>query len=254
MKPLLPDERRSRLDSYDSGPTARGGGLYQAAVALTRVMLEAQERLGLGGHLVEIGVLEGRFSGLINHFRQPDEILFAIDPYYGPAGEDHPAMASARDWLSRHPPGLEGVVFLRQDSATVTPNQLRIRKRGVRFVHVDGDHRLEPAYQDFRLAGQILERGGILVVDDYYDRFSPGVAAALTKFMLLEGAWKFAPVASGGNKIFLTTSDHHWAYRKLLEEKTNFLAVRQHRDVDLYGHPCLMFDYQCPGMATRIED
>ena len=116
---------------------------------------------------------------------------------------------------------------MNRDSNTIKSHEITSigDPQAVRFFHVDGDHTENTAFNDFNLAGESLCDGGILVVDDYCDPFSPGVSVAFTRYMLQQGKNHFIPIAIGGNKHFLVKGPKGKLFSELLRKRSNIFQT-----------------------------
>jgi len=217
---------------YGQGPY--GGGVYLAAASITNVLMRMQAYFGLRGDLVEIGVLEGAYLHQLYSFLNEVEIYYAIDPY-----PKHPSLKEKvrSDFQSRY--GKEHRIHFVYESSIDISSEMFEREgsAGVRFVSIDGDHSEKYVLNDLVLAKEILINGGIIAVDDYFDRYSPGVSVAMTKFFIEKNNDKLAILISGGDKVFLTTKKDYPRYRLLFEKFTNINYVKSSSDIEWFGQP-----------------
>lgn len=167
-------------------------------------LLELQRRyvlpLGRGGSVLEIGVHHGRtLLGLAVSALEAGDRVVAVDPFgTGAAGQAwhdsprDPAMvdgARRRQLLEEHlqavfgcrlPQGLRLIEKRSQDvpRAEYLEGAFAGRARPYRLVHVDGSHEYDDVLADLRLAVELLDPAGLLVIDDVLAPRWLGVAAA----------------------------------------------------------------------------
>jgi hypothetical protein len=102
------------------------------------------------------------------------------------------------------------------DSTKLAPAKLRELAGGdIRLFSVDGGHTDEIVYSDTKLAEATLADGGIVIADDVFNDYWPGVATGTLRY-LNDGA-KLAPFLIGFNKVFFTQPEHSELYRNEVE-------------------------------------
>jgi predicted O-methyltransferase YrrM len=80
-----------------------------------------------------------------------------------------------------------------------------------RFISIDGGHTREVVFRDLETAYPMLQRGGIIALDDVFNHSTPGVVEGVTEFFLRRKP-ALAPFALCANKMFVTTPDFHDRY------------------------------------------
>ncbi|MBT7266100.1 MAG: class I SAM-dependent methyltransferase [Rhodospirillaceae bacterium] len=239
MEPTFSEEKDCDPTDVIIGQGEFGGGVFLAAAAITRVLLRLQQFLGINGDIAEIGVLEGAFAIQLVPFLKRHEVFYAIDPY-----NEYPNLKdTVKNRLVKAAVERDNLKFIHESSKHVsTENLAREKSPGIRFFSIDGDHTEKLVLNDLLLARDTIVDGGIIAVDDYFDRFSPGVSVAMTKYFMEMNQDRLAILISGGNKVFLTTSSEHSMYRTLLEKFTSINQSKSHRDVEWHGRSVLMVE------------
>ncbi|MGC5329158.1 class I SAM-dependent methyltransferase [Micromonospora sp. DT62] len=199
-------------------------------------LLEHQLRHGVRGHLAEIGVYLGRTAiHLGRHLRQ-DETLTVCDLFESPAPDEenqreiddyghYGDTVSVAAFLANYgafhakPP-----VVIKDDSARICD---AVEAAAFRFVHVDASHLYVHVRQDIASARQMLTAAGVVVVDDYRARHSPGVGAAVWEAVLLHG---LHPLMVTERKFYGTW----WPNEPLQESLLEFVS----------SHPTITADIQ----------
>lgn len=104
--------------------------------------------------------------------------------------------------------------MLEQDSKTVAPDTILGALGGpCQFLSVDGDHTMEGAMHDLRLAEAVTAPGGIVALDDIPNFNCPGVTEAIMRHSLVE-SHALAPFLLVSNKLFLTQKAFCETYRR----------------------------------------
>lgn len=220
------------------GHAAIPGWITPGALSAAILFNGLQARLGVAGHVCEIGVHHGRFFLALSLLRQPGERALAIDVFdlqefnVDKSGQGDLAAfkANVASWLGPDP----AVEVLKADSLSVTGADVRRRLGGrVRLFSVDGSHTCRHTLNDLRIAEDCLAEGGIVFLDDFLNPAWPGVMEAVVRY--LDGPdrpGRLAPVGYGENKFFLTTKGAAKAYGDLFAKIFRDL-LRSHKKVEL---------------------
>ncbi len=189
------------------------GWLHQGAAIRTIDMLEFQERSGVTGSLLEIGIYCGKYlSILMRHAARSKSVAFGIDTFQMAGVEkviQHLSSATARTGK----PALHLMSLSTDLTASRVLGHLTARAR---FISVDGSHERDDVHWDLELAEQVLGPGGIVAVDDFINPLTFGVNEATHLFFVRPR--RLVPWAYIENKLFL--SDRAWAprLRAMLEQ------------------------------------
>jgi hypothetical protein len=222
---------------FGSGPY--GGGMFLAAASITEVLMRMQAFLGLRGDVAEIGVLEGVYLRQLYSFLNGNEVCYAVDPYI-----ELPDLKEKVKSDFEVSYGLKNQVrFLYESSLDLSPEMLeRKGSPGIRFFSIDGNHTEKYVLNDLIIAQRMLVNGGIIAIDDYFDRYSPGVSVGMTRFFIENNNDRLAILISGGNKVFLTNKEDHARYRLLIEKFTDIEKVKSCADKEWFGHPVFFIE------------
>jgi hypothetical protein len=114
---------------------------------------------------------------------------------------------NVRVWSS-----MDDVIVHQGDSTKLEPAKLRELAGGdIRFFSVDGGHTDEIVYSDMKLAEATLADGGIVIADDVFNEYWPGVATGTLRY--LSGGATLEPFLIGFNKVFFTHAEYSESYR-----------------------------------------
>jgi hypothetical protein len=195
------------------------GWFYPGAMLLMANLDAWQKSRGVEGNFCEIGVAQGKSLIQLCLMMRDGERTFGFDSF---ARTDRPDdEEKARANLSAHVRDLSGVTVTKADSRDLTAAQLKqLSPAGFRMFSVDGSHDEATVYNDLLLAIGTLANGGLLLLDDYFDRKFPGVSVATNRFFLESDPAPIAPFAIAGNKVFFSTKPDHAEYLRFLKEKS----------------------------------
>src|SRR5579862_5416686 len=178
---------QSQLERYHRrGHKNVKGWLEPGAVDMTVALARAQLKMGVAGHIGEIGVYQGRFFILLSLLRRPGEKALALDLFdlgemYADAttkGDREKMIAN----LARHANSNE-VIIQQADSTELSSSDLISLVGGkFRLISVDGGHTLEVVGNDLATAEGSLAPGGILIQDDFFNEGWPDVATATVRY------------------------------------------------------------------------
>ena len=153
-------------------------------------------RYGISGSIAECGVYRGGFAGYINEYFK-DSALYLFDTFEGFTESDMLAESTseAKQWLERDRAGLsKGSEFITRLRCTNRSNVV-IRKGAVpdtlqglegeqfAFVNLDMDLYV-PQLAALRFFAPRMVRGGVVLLHDYFWKWTPGVRQAVDEFAL----------------------------------------------------------------------
>ncbi|NOZ50858.1 MAG: class I SAM-dependent methyltransferase [Chloroflexi bacterium] len=147
------------------------------------LVLNMQSFLGVGGDMLEIGSYHGRSTACMAAYLQPEERLVVCDAFTQPtedAYHDKPSPEHLqRNLLFVNPQLDEAQVEVRVGLS----RDLQLGEAQFRFIHIDGGHSQEEALADLHLCAAHLAPQGVMVMDDYENKYWPGVSAAVDVFL-----------------------------------------------------------------------
>lgn len=205
-----------------------------------------QKELGIHGGVGEIGVHHGRLFILLMLLRRENEKGIAMDVFdLQEFNTDFSGLGDLNKFLENidtHVGSRDRLEIVKADSMKLDPRQIVTLNdgKGLRLISVDGSHTTQNTANDLAVAHDMLQQGGIIVVDDYFNGGYPMVAEGVARFMILSPVVNIAPVLAGANKVVFTTKSHHRqyleAYRSLVVQNDGWLTERE-----FFGVPCLCF-------------
>lgn len=188
------------------------GWLNIEAAALTARLAASQHAAGLSGPTLEIGVFKGKYLSVLYEFSRPDETVVGVDLFVG-AGDLREVVEGVRANIAAACGDNRRLRIVVEDSMKLAAPRVR-KEAGAdafRFISIDGGHTREIVYRDLSLAAEVLQRGGIIALDDAFNHTTPGVIEGITEYFFRHKP-ALAPFAHCYNKLFVTTPEHHQRY------------------------------------------
>jgi predicted O-methyltransferase YrrM len=199
------------------------GWLEQGAAIRTMDMLDYQERNGITGSLLEIGVWCGRYlSILLRSAVRTNSRVVGVDLFTEPTRAE--VQATIQPLLANS----QAIAILLQ-CASVELDAGELLKHlaaKARFISVDGSHDRNDVYLDLCLAEQLIAPGGIVAVDDFINPCAFGVNEATHLFFARPR--RVVPWAYIENKLFLCQPPWAQRYRHMLETIVTQDSIERH--------------------------
>jgi lipopolysaccharide biosynthesis glycosyltransferase/predicted O-methyltransferase YrrM len=218
-------EKRARDWFSDEGQRDQVRGYLQRTQARALLaILEQQARAGVTGALAEIGVFLGKTLIGMARAARPGEPVVGVDPLVigqqdllpeltrnvqAHLNADELARLSIKRVLSTQLDALQWMESLRQPA---------------RFVHLDGHHARETILHDLQLASAWLQKGAVVVIDDFLNELHPdltsGIIDGLAAHPQLEPVAvipRMGHIEEGGSKLVCATRGHAGMYREALD-------------------------------------
>src|SRR5436190_13502206 len=147
------------VEGYDS---VRGMSSRFAATICGH-LIRRQSKLGIKGHIAEIGTFEGRFFIAMALGLAEGERALGIDTFSWP---NDGLLDLFHSHCARHGLAKEHYVAIKGDVRQLGPDDIKTALGGpIRFWHVDGDHSRVSLSADLDLAAATLHSQGLIVLD-----------------------------------------------------------------------------------------
>jgi hypothetical protein len=199
-----------------------GGGLTPYSLGAWEVLLDAQEKRGVKGNFLEIGVWTGVGLTAMGMRAANDEDIVGIDLYI-----QREAVRDNYEALTTRP--FRKLRFIEQSSIAVRKSgTLQIDQGSFRWIHIDGEHSFDAVCNDLEFAMDLMKDDGIVVVDDFYNIGSAGITEAVY-FMLGRYPHRLRMFLAGLNKAYLAAPRAFGYYRDYC---LNHLPDRLAKDFD----------------------
>ena len=199
-----------------------GGWFYEEDAFVFEAISRMQTRNHISGDFLEIGAYQGRSAAFLGFLLQPNEQLVVCDLFekQGVNAENQAEKAAwyaslnrqefERHYLQIHP-RLPRIFACRSSRLMRAGNLFPT----FRFIHIDGSHLYQIVKQDLHTASELLEKGGIVAIDDYRTAHTPGVAAAAWEAVL---AGRLIPLCLTPQKMYATCKHADIAWLRKLKE------------------------------------
>jgi hypothetical protein len=196
----------NRVEAYLSNVMPSVEGWFYTEDAVCFIAIDhIQKAWGITGALAEVGVYCGKSLGLLAIFRTASERVLGFDLFTGPASLKR-TQQTIRDAVG----DLTGIVLVTADSFELPATKLKaIVPEPMRFLHIDAGHEYEQTLSDLEKFSVLLGAGGVIAMDDYYDRDFPGVCAATNDFTRRSD---FVPFLAGRMKLYLCQAEYVETY------------------------------------------
>lgn len=208
------------------------GWVHTVANFMIPIIDFAQQKKGLVGDMLEIGVWHGKSLLLFEKMAKPEEFVDGYDIEL-----QHALLDNVKNLSS-------GRIRLHKvDSATLDENSiLKERNSKIRLFHVDGYHTYENALSDLTLAVNVISKEGVVILDDFYSPTVPGVTEAFYSLIFSGKSNDFYPFALGGCKVYMCHKSMIGYYRDCLFEHMP-MPNKNGVDVDLmFGNRIAVYD------------
>jgi hypothetical protein len=232
------------------------GFMQSEVLLLLDVLNRAQREKHVSGAVAEIGVHHGKLFIAMQLLQRDGEKSVAIDVFgdqdLNIDGSGHGDLEKFVNNVSLWS-SMEEVVVHQGDSTKLTPEILRELAGGdIRFFSVDGGHTEEIVFSDMKLADATLGEGGIVIADDVFNEFWPGVATGTLRY-LNDGA-KLVPFLIGFNKVFFTHAEFSEFYRGEVESALARKLLLATGTSEFVGHEVALVAPQGPKDILRKSE
>ncbi len=189
------------------------GWLEDYTALMANELLKFQERVGVKGPLLEIGVYAGKFfSVLLLSACRTQEKIIGLDTF------QYIPVEKTREYLSAYCRGnYEKMSFIEGLSTALNSSALlRQLEAQPRFISVDGSHEKADVFWDLRIVEELTSSEGIVAVDDFLNPLTLGVNEAVNHFF--QQPRNLVPFAYIANKLFLSRGRWAERYKTCLKE------------------------------------
>lgn len=169
------------------------GMLTPFSAAVMDCLLDLQTEIEVKGNIFEFGCYKGKTASLLSSYIRESEILNLID---------------INNWeQSLAKIHLDEQVWNFYQKDTLHNSNFIVKKLGKnknRFAHLDTSHTYEITLNEIKMASKLVNKYGIIVIDDFTNLNYLGVMPAVYKFLFKNKNWK----------LFLTTTEKAFICKK----------------------------------------
>lgn len=204
-----------------------------------------QKQNMIHGSICEIGVHHGRFFIPLCLLRNPGETAIAVDVFDNQKQNvDQSGFGDINTFTKNLAlyTNNELIKIVKADSMILKFGDILKHTDGemIRLFSVDGSHTAEHTVNDLLLAQETITSGGVIFIDDFFNKNWPGVMEGINKFFVLNANRKVAPVAYGNNKLYLTTLSHLEDYYTMFNQATTY---KKKKEVSMWGYKVLFINF-----------
>lgn len=231
------------------------GWLFPVDAELVLRIGDLQTRNGIAGSVGEIGVHHGMLAILLYLLLHKGERGLCIDVFDAQqknvdgSGKGDEAIFRANLAKAGIDAGL--IDFINESSDRVAPRQISSGGKP-RLFSIDGGHTAELTLNDLSLVDRVLADGGVIILDDVFNKDWPGVVTGLAQF--LNGDAECRPFAISTNKVFLCRPAASRLYQEGLESLARTHVLKRSsffgEEVLIFGRRHRIFNDE-PGLFRR---
>jgi len=182
------------------------GWLNPESAVIISSLSKIQNEIGIMGSVGEIGVHHGKLFILLHLMLNKGERSFCVDVFerqdLNVDKSGHGSYEIFNKNIKKY--GSSELVDIFSDSSLNLLSSDVISKSGkARILSIDGGHTPEVVVNDFQLGESMLVKGGIIILDDYFNAAWPGVSEGTNEYFLGKKS-RLRPFAISPNKVFFT--------------------------------------------------
>jgi hypothetical protein len=231
------------VEQYLERLTSVRGWLHPDSARIISDLCDIQRSLGVTGAVAEIGVKWGRLFILMQLKAAAEECCLAVDSFDDTVEREF--MRNVQRWSDT-----ADLTLFRQSSLEIEPAQILGAVGRCRMVSIDGGHEEDTVLNDLELVDAVLEEGGVVVIDDYFNAKWPGVAGATSHYLCRDGV-RLRPFAISPGKLYLARPAYLDDYRTRLEER-HPLSLQQ--TTPMFGSEVAVFGMRrTPSMQDGVR-
>jgi predicted O-methyltransferase YrrM len=177
--------------------------MFPGAVKLLVALAKAQQAWDIQGNVLEIGVHHGKLFILLSLFTREGEKAVAVDLFANQARNiDQSGSGDLEKFeknVKQHSDYSRAVIHEGDSTELSSSTVIRLGGGPFRFISVDGGHTPEITAHDLATAEGALAPGGVIILDDCFNEFWPGVSDGVHDYFS-NAQRAIVPFATGGNK------------------------------------------------------
>jgi predicted O-methyltransferase YrrM len=222
-------DTRPELSRYlKHGHKFVSGWLFPGAVKLLVALAKAQEEWGIEGNVLEIGVHHGKLFILLSLFSRDGEKAVAVDLFADQARNiDQSGSGDLEKFeknVKQHSDYSRVVIHSGDSTELTSSTVIGLGGGPFRFISVDGGHTPEIAAHDLSTAEGALAPGGVIILDDCFNEFWPGVSDGVHDYFS-NTKRTIVPFATGGNKTFFCGAEFAARYIEAIRTVPTKIAM-----------------------------
>ena len=225
-----------QLQNYISNQNNIFGWFYAPDMQLFITLTEIQKIANFNGPVCEIGVCHGKSLALLTILRGKYESI-GIDLF------DSDLLPNTNNTLESFCGSSTAATLIKGDTQLMDMIQVNsITSSKLRMLHIDGGHEHHEVLNDLTKFSGLVDKTGIIILDDINDPVYPGVNSAMAEFLQCGENKDWTTFVIGHNKIYLCNP----ALRKYYQSRLLNLSIYQTRLrlTKLWSTPTLMINVE----------
>jgi hypothetical protein len=231
------------------------GWLGSGAVTATLAINYFQKSTNVCGNIAEIGVHHGKYFIVLKNLCGSAEFAIAVDVFEDQHlnidGSGLGDRAKFEDYIS-HFSNHSNLIILKRDSISLNVEDIISAGDGsrVRLFSIDGSHTTAHTCSDLMIAAEALATGGVIILDDLYNPYWPGVQEGFHRFMELKHT-EFCVFCIGDNKAYLCRKNDHESFLSFFEELRPFST--EYKKVVIWDTDALLMSFHPPEIVFSSD-
>lgn len=235
----------SILETYKEKSSILKGWFNAESQAIWDSLLTWQKTKNISGNMMEIGVFHAKSALLSTLHASKDDTCIFVDPILN---EKICTILNAA-----HIGGSEKTQFIKAISEPLdNPQFLSKWNKSCRWFHIDGEHSGMAVTHDLKIADALLNRQGIISIDDFLSPSYPQISQAVFNF-LARNPTRLCLVLCGFNKGYLCRPYIAPILRKYIYESLQADLTDRHAGDFTIWHSTMPDDLNCFGITHRGE-
>jgi hypothetical protein len=231
------------FDQYTNDFDTLDGWFEKPFLQILKAINAYQVEHNIEGNLGEIGVYHGKSLIPLCLLSQENELTLAVDCFDDQQyNYDLSGMGCTFDKFSANiakycSDKASNLVVYRCDSSKATSEEYlaKVNNKKFRIFSIDGCHRAEETYTDLHNVHQALQEGGVIIIDDYFNKDWPGVSNGVSKY--LYECQNLRPFFIGFNKLLLAHPNYAEIYFDYLRN-----LIKPKKDAIIFDTPVLIYE------------
>jgi hypothetical protein len=242
---MRPPELASRLrDYWTTGFDSVEGWVHPDLIGPLETIQAVQSESKVKGGALEIGLHHGKFFIPLALLLRAGETAVGLDVFEDQEKNlDHSGLGDhdrVQRNIDRYCRGVD-VMLLKRDSLSLNSKDrvhLVDRCGPFRLISIDGGHTPVHAMNDLQFSQDVMQSGGVIILDDFVNAHWPGVMEGVAR-LFEHHAPKIAPFAWGLNKLFLTDLTYQRVFLDAFNGK--FAGTAAFKRVTLWHYDVVVF-------------
>ena len=221
------------------------GWVHPELLPALEVLQQTQQDRAIKGGALEIGLHHAKFFValllMLNNGEKGVGIDVFEDQYKNVDGSGKGNLEIVEQNIKRYAHSDGDVRLMKRDTLSLNAKDrvdLLSQCGPFRLISIDGGHTSVHAINDLLFAQDILQNGGVVILDDWVNSHWPGVMEGVAH-LFTRHIPRVAPFAWGLNKLLLTDITHHQSYFEAFGKR--YAGTKGFKLVELFHYATVAF-------------